>query len=102
MGSVKGVLKEEYQRLISLEKSYLREVAKLPKGSLQQKRIKGVKYPYWVSSHQSKIRYRYMGNLPENELKKFKEQIALRKKYQALVKDVRKNKQQISRIVHGR
>ncbi len=101
MGSVKGVLKEEYKRLESLEKNYLRELAKLPRGSLQQKRIKGAVYPYLVSSHQSKIRYRYLGNLPENELKKLQEQLALRKKYQALLKDVRKNKKQISRIVHG-
>ena len=97
---MKGVLKEEYQRLKSLEKSYLREIAKLPKGSLQQKRIKEVRYPYWVSSHQSKVRYRYVGNLPESKLKLLKERLVLRKKYQALLKDVRQNKKQIEKILH--
>lgn len=101
MGSMHGVLKEEYQRLKFLEKSYLREIAKLPKGSLQEKRIKGVVYPYWVSSHQSKVRYRYVGNLPESKLKRLKEQLALRKKYQALLKDVRQNKKQIEKIIRG-
>ena len=97
---MKGVLKEEYQRLKSLEKSYLREIAKLPKGSLQQKRIKAVVYPYWDSSHQSKVCYRYVGNLPESKLKLLKERLVLRKKYQALLKDVRQNKKQIEKILH--
>jgi len=99
MGAMQGVLKEEYQRLKFLEKRYLQEIAKLPKGSLQEKRIKGVVYPYWVSSHQSKVRYRYVGNLSESKLKQLKEQLALRKKYQALLKDVRQNKKQIEKII---
>ena len=101
MGSMKGVLKEEYQRLKSLEKRYLREIAKLPKGSLQEKRIKGIVYPYWVSSHQSKVRYRYVGNLPESKLGLLQEQLALRKQYRALLKEVRHNKKQIEKIIRG-
>ena len=73
MGSMQGVLKEEYKRLKFLEKSYLREISKLPKGSLQDKRIKGAVYPYWVVSQQSKVRYRYVGNLPAGKLKLLKE-----------------------------
>lgn len=104
MGAVKGVLKEEYRRLESLEKRYLREIAKLQlqKGSLQEKVIKGVRYPYWVSSRKSKVRYRYLGNLQENKLKQLKEKLVLRKKYQALLKEVQKNKKQIFKIVHGK
>ncbi len=101
MGSMQGVLKEEYARLKSLEKRYLHEIAKLPKGSLQKKRIKGVVYPYWVSSHQSKIRYQYVGNLSEGEIERLSGQLALRKKYQSLLKDVRQNKKQIEKIIHG-
>ncbi len=101
MGSMEGVLKEEHRRLKFLEKSYLREIAKLPKGSLQEKRIKGIIYPYWVSSQKSKVCYRYVGNMPEKELKLLKEQLLLRKKYKGLLKDVRRNKKQIEKIVHG-
>ena len=98
MGSLQGVLKEEYARLNALEKKYVREIARLPKGSLQQKRIKGRVYPYWVSSHRSKIHFRYLGNLPESELARLKEQLALKRKYQALLKNVRQNKKQIEKI----
>jgi len=101
MGSLQGVLKEEYARLKALEKKYIREIAKLPKGSLQEKRIKGRIYPYWVLSRRSKIHYRYLGNLPENRLRRLKEQLALKRKYMSLLKNVRQNKKQIEKI-HGR
>lgn len=94
-----GVLKQELIRLKEAEKSYLREIRKLPKGSLQKKKIKGIDYLYLVSSRHSKISYRY---LRESELKQLKEEVALRKKYQKLLKEVRNNIKRISRIVHAK
>ena len=100
MGSLQGVLREEYQRLKSLEKRYLREIKKLPQGSLQQKHIKKAVYPYWVSSHRSKVRCCYVGNFSEEKLGRLREQLALRKKYRGLLKELRENKRQIEKIIH--
>lgn len=99
MESMIGVLKQELIRLKEAERSYLREIANLPQGSLQKKKIKGINYVYLVSSKHSKISYQY---LRHNELKKFKEEIALRKKYQALLKKVRSNIKRIAQIVHAK
>ena len=99
MRSMIGVLKQELIRLKEAEKSYLREIRKLPRGSLHQKKIKGIHYLYLVSSKHSKISYRYLRGLSENELKKLREEIALRKKYQKLLMEVRKNIKRISGIV---
>ena len=98
---MEGILKQELARLKETEKSYVREIKKLPRGSLQVKRIKSRPYLYLVSSKNSKLGYRYLGNMPEEELQKLKEDIALRKKYRGLLKEVRQDIKRITKITHG-
>lgn len=102
MRTMEGVLKEELLRLKATAKSYAREIKELPRGSLQAKRIKDHEYLYWVSSKNSKLSYRYLGSMPQEELQKLKEDIALRKKYQGLLKDIRQDIQRITKILYGR
>ena len=54
------------------------------------------------ASKDSKISYRYLGNLSDSELKSLREDLALRKKYQGLLKEVRQNMKRIKGIVRGR
>ena len=98
---MEGILKEELLRLKETEKGYIREIKKLPRGSLQAKRIKGRVYLYLVSSKNSKLSYQYLGSMPEGELQRLKEDIALRKKYQGLLKGVRQDTERIQKILHG-
>ena len=95
-----GILKEELARLKVTEKGYLREIKKLPKGSIQEKRIKGRLYPYLVSNKGSKVIYQYAGKLSEAEHKELGNNIALRKKYQGLLREVRQNIRRIGKILH--
>ena len=99
---MEGILRQELLRLKETERSYIREIAKLRKGSLQEKRIKGIAYLYLISSKKSKLSYRYLGGISEEELKKLKEDIALRKKYQGLLKEVRQDIKRITKILHGK
>ena len=102
MKTMEGILRQELIRLKETEKSYVREVAKLPRGSLQEKRIKGIHYLYLVSSRNSKVSYRYLGHLSEEALEKLKEGIALRKKYQSLLREVRQDIRRIRKILRGK
>ena len=99
---MEGVLKEELLRLKELQKSYAREIRKLPRGSLQSKQIKGRPYLYLVSSKNSKLSYRYLGGMREEEIQKLKGDIALRKKYQGFLKAVRLDVKRITKILYGR
>ncbi len=99
---MEGILKQELLRLKETERSYVREVARLRNGSLQEKRIKGTPYLYLVSSKKSKLSYQYLGGLSAEELKKLKADIALRKKYQRLLKEVRQDIRRITKILHGK
>ncbi len=96
------MLQEELSRLKEAEKSYLGEIKKLPKGSIQQKKIKGIPYLYLSFREGPKVVSRYLGNLSEAELKNLKEGISLRRRYKALLREVRKNKKQIEKMVRGK
>lgn len=100
--SVKGILNEEIDRLAVAEKSYQEALSKLPKGSIQKKQIKGGEYPYLIFRKGRQIASRYLGNLSVGELKKLEDDIRLRRKYSALLRDVKQNKKQILKMVHGK
>jgi hypothetical protein len=102
MGVLRGILEEERDRLKEVEKGYLREIAKLPAGSIQIKKIKECDYPYHVSSKKGKVRCKYLGKLPDAELEELKSKIVLRKKYRSLLKDVRSNQKMVKRALRGK
>jgi hypothetical protein len=99
MGVLRGILKEERERLKEVEKSYLREIANLPEGSIQIKKIKERSYPYRVRSKKGKVRCEYLGKMSEAKLKELKEKIARRKKYRSLLKEARANQKMIRRAL---
>lgn len=102
MKALESVLKEERARLKAVAKGYWNEISKLPKGSIQGKKIKEKSYPYRVLSEKGNVRYEYLGKLSGVELKELKEKINLRKKYKILLKEVRANQKIVERALHGK
>lgn len=88
MGPIKGVLKEELSNSLRMKKDYERELAKLPKGSLVKKKIKGHNYHYLISRENKKIRFIYKGKVSEVEIKKYKEIKDSRAHYRKLLSQV--------------
>jgi hypothetical protein len=88
MGPIKGVLKEELSSSLRMQKGYERELAKLPKGSLVKKKIKGHAYYYLISREDKKVRFVYKGKLSEAELRKYKEIKDSRARYRKLLSQV--------------
>jgi effector-binding domain-containing protein len=92
--AIKGVLREELQNSLQMKKRYEEELAKLPKGSLIKKKIKGHDYYYVVFREKSKVKFIYKGSkLPLDVVKKYSEDKKLRAKYRNLLSQV---KEQIS------
>ena len=70
---IKGVLKEELQNSLQMKKSYERELANIPKGSLIKKRIKGQEYFYIVERKNGKVKFHYKGKeLSSDIINKYK------------------------------
>jgi arylamine N-acetyltransferase len=90
MRVIKGVLKEELANSLAMEKSYERELAKLPKGSLVKKTIKGHVYYYLQVRENGKVRFLYRGKLSEKEIEQYKQAKQYRAQYRKLLSEVRK------------
>jgi len=89
--AIKGVLEEELKNSLRLKKSYEQALAKLPKGSLVKKKIKGHEYYYLLLRDQGKIKFIYKGKKVSSDIiKKYKEAKQLRAKYRKLLSEIRK------------
>ncbi|MCX5698332.1 MAG: hypothetical protein NTX01_01355 [Candidatus Omnitrophica bacterium] len=89
-GAIKGVLAEELQNSLRMEKEYKIALNKLPKGCLSLKNIKGHKYYYLVNREKDKLRYVYKGKLSDDQIKKYKEDKEYKDKYRKSLSKLKK------------
>ena len=91
MKIIKGMLKEELDNSLAMKKNYDRELAKLPKGSLIKKKVKGHEYYYLVLREDGKVKFIYKGKqVSDEEIQKYKEAKEYRAKYRKLISEVKK------------
>ena len=84
MKVIKGVLKEELGNSLRMKKDYERELAKLPKGSLIKKNIKGHDYYYLLLRQSGKVRFIYKGKVSAQEIERYKQAKQYRAKYRKM------------------
>jgi ABC-type phosphate transport system auxiliary subunit len=89
-GVIKGVLAEELENSLRMQKEYNEALKKLPKGCLVIKKIKGHEYYYLVKRISDKVKYIYKGKISEEEKKQYEEAKELRAKYRKLLSQVKK------------
>lgn len=99
MKVLKGILKEEEQRLKEAQGSYEREIGKLPKGSVQLKKIKERDYAYRAYRKGERVVYEYVGDLKPEGLKELEKKIELRRLYEQKLREVRQNLREVRRMV---
>ncbi len=90
MAILKDTINEEFQRLIKMEKVYKEKIQELPKGTITIKKINGQSYPYLSYREGLKVKTVYL-KLEGIELENFKGQIAQRKQYERVLKEIRKD-----------
>ncbi|MFC1635277.1 hypothetical protein ACFL5Z_10590 [Planctomycetota bacterium] len=90
MKVIKSVLKQELANSLAMKKNYERELAKLPKGSLVKKKIKGHEYYYLQVREKGKVRFIYKGKLSDKEIEKYGSAKKYRAKYRKLLSELKK------------
>ncbi len=91
MKVIKSMLKEELANSLAMKKNYEKELAKLPKGSLIKKNVKGHEYYYLVVREEGKVKFIYKGKKVSNkEIAKYKQAKEYRAKYRKLLSEVKK------------
>jgi len=90
MKVIKSVLKEELANSLAMKKNYERELAKLPKGCLVKKKIKGHEYYYLQVREKGRPKFIYKGKLSDEEVEKYDEAKKYRAQYRKLLSETKK------------
>ena len=103
MKVIKSMLEEELANSLAMKKSYERELAKLPKGSLVKKNVKGHEYYYLVVREKGKVIFIYKGkNVSGEEIQKYKQAKEYRAKYRKLLSEVKKQVKFLRSALRGK
>jgi hypothetical protein len=103
MKVIKSALEEELANSLAMKKSYERELAKLPKGSLIKKNVRGHEYYYVVVRDQGKVKFVYKGKkVSDKEKQKYRQAKEYRKKYRRLLSEVKKQVKFLRSALRGK
>ena len=95
---VYGMLQEEKQRNLEMQKTYAQEIEALPKGSIMTKTVSGKKYYYLRYRQGDKVKNDYIGK-DESVVEEIKRDIEKRKYLQDVLKRLKLEYKQINLIV---
>ena len=100
---IKSVLREELQNSLRMKKQYERELAKLPKGSLVKRTIKGHQYYYLIYRENGKFKSIYKGkSVTKRELKKYQDAKELRAKHRNSVSRLKRQIRYLKGVLRGK
>jgi len=102
MKIIKGVLDEELQNSLRMQKEYEKAISALPRGALVKKVIKGYSYYYLMMREGNKIRFDYKGKVSGKEIKRYEEAKKDRARYRKLLGDVKKQVSFLRRALRGK
>ncbi|MFC1762675.1 hypothetical protein ACFL6U_11415 [Planctomycetota bacterium] len=102
MKVIKGILEEELANSLAMQKNYERELAKLPKGSLTKKTIKGHEYYYLQLREEGKVKFIYKGKISAKEVKKYEQAKQYRAKYRKLLSETKKQVKFLRSTLRGK
>lgn len=103
MVMIKGVLKEELENSLRMQKRFEQELLKLPKGSMVARKIKGHTYYYLVMRENGAFKSIYRGKaVSEKEREKFAEAKRLRAKYRRSLSQLRKQVRYLKGVLRGK
>ena len=99
MSIVKYILGEELHRLEQLSQQYAGKIKKLPKGSISVKGYNGNKYAYLAFRDGNKVKFRYIGRVSSQAVKKMITDRQQRLSYIIKQKEVNKDIREIKRAI---
>jgi hypothetical protein len=102
MKVIQDVLREELKNSRAMKRGYEREMAKLPRGSLVKKKVKGHDYYYLQVREAGKVRFIYKGKSSSEEREKYEQAKLYRAKYRKLLSEVKKQIRFLERTLRGR
>jgi hypothetical protein len=102
MSYLKSVLQEEYERLKALLEKYNNEISALPHGSISIKKRNQKEYVYLAYRKKENVKFEYIGSISSEKSKNVVKKVKLRKESEIKLKQVRKDLEEIKKVINGR
>lgn len=99
---IKSILKEELQNSRRAKKAYECAIAKLPKGALVCKIIRGRPYYYLAFREGKKVRFAYKGKMSKEEIEKYEEAKKYRKRYRNHISEINRQIRFLKKVLRGK
>lgn len=100
--AIREILEEELANSLRMEQRYSEELAKLPKGSLVQKKVKGHLYHYLVLREEGQVKLIYKGKVEPEEIARYAAIKKQRAQYRNLRAKVREQIRFIRRALNAK
>ena len=71
-------------------------------GSISVKERRGQLYGYLAYRKRNKVKFKYLGKIPSKKVSEIEIKVNERKKYESLLKKVRKDSKEIGKAINGR
>lgn len=88
--AIKELLQEELGNSLRMERDYQRELARLPRGSLVRKVVRGRSYYYLAAREDGRVRFRYLRQPDVATIERYEAAKRSRAQYRKLLADVRR------------
>lgn len=98
---IKGILNEELQNSRRAKKAYESAMAKLPKGALVYKLIRGRPYYYLAFREGEKVRFLYKGKMSKEEIQEYAKAKKYRKRYRGHISEINKQIRFLKKALRG-
>lgn len=99
MNIIKGMLKEELENSLRIKKRFINALNEVPRGSLQNKNIKGHHYYYLNLREGAKVKSLYIGKLSLKEFNAYKENDKKKRKYRQSIKELNQQIKYLKRVL---
>jgi hypothetical protein len=100
---IKSILREELENSLHMKEQYEKELAKLPKGSIVKRNIKGHEYYYLIFRENGKFISKYLGKeVSEDELERYRAAKELRAKYRSALSKLKKQIRYLKGTLRGK
>ncbi len=97
---IKGVLKDELERSISLQEKYEQKLNEYPLGYLLKRQSLGRRTYYYLSYRENgKVKQKYLGRLSLEEEENIKQKIREKSEIQKQLAEVKKNIQYLEKLL---
>jgi hypothetical protein len=102
MSSIFHVIEEEFGRLNEAMQAYSAAIEIEEQGSPQIKRVGLKDYLYLARRNGKKIKFRYIGNIEDENSRKVFDSIKKRREYEQLLKGVKSDIKEVRKVLRGR